>query len=60
LNALGCAEWYEVQVGMTRNVYRIMAEKTFGKLPLGPWVVNIKMGLKEAGCEEVKCNCEAF
>jgi hypothetical protein len=43
--------------GDKRNSYRILAGKPEGKSPLGRprcrWVDNIKMDLREIGCDEV-------
>jgi hypothetical protein len=43
----------------TRNAYRILTEKPLGKWSLGrlrrSWEDNIKMNLKETGCEYRTC-----
>ena len=49
--------WAEhiAHMGQSRNVYRVLVEKSEGKRPLGrprrTWEVNIKMDLREASCD---------
>jgi hypothetical protein len=42
-------------MGETRNACRILVGKTEGKIPLGRprWVDNVKMDLREIGCDGV-------
>jgi hypothetical protein len=43
------------RMGETRNAYRILVEKPEGTRPLGRprWVDNIKMDLRETGCDVI-------
>jgi hypothetical protein len=51
--------WAEhvARMGQKRNAYRLLLGKPEGKIPLGRsrrrWVDNIKMDLREIGCDEV-------
>jgi hypothetical protein len=48
-------EGYVARIGEKRNAYRILVGKPGGKSPLGRprrrWVDNIKMDLREIGCD---------